>query len=93
MSKSLPIGNFMWMRNLNNWRKRSCILEVDLEYPKELHDLHNEYPLAPESLNVIFFDKLIPNLMNKERYIIHSSNSNSSSILFSVIRKSHARCP
>ena len=28
------------------------ILEVDLEYPKELHDLHNDYPLAPEVMNV-----------------------------------------
>jgi len=29
-----------------------CILEVDLEYPKVLHDLHNDYPLAPERLMV-----------------------------------------
>ena len=28
------------------------ILEVDLEYPKELHDLHNDYPLAPDVMNV-----------------------------------------
>ena len=28
------------------------ILEVDLEYPKELHDLHSDYPLAPENMNV-----------------------------------------
>ena len=28
------------------------ILEVDLEYPKELHKLHNDYPLAPEKLTV-----------------------------------------
>ena len=74
MSKPRPISNFKWMKNLNNWRNRPCILEVDLEYPEELHDLHNEYPLAPESLNVGNVDKLIPNLMNKERYIIHGDN-------------------
>ena len=50
-----------------------CILEVDLEYDKELHDLHNHYPLAPE--NIIppgsKVKKLIPNLNNKEKYIVH----------------------
>ena len=74
MSKPLPTGNFKWMKNTNNWRNRPCILEVDLEYPEELHDLHNEYPLAPESLNVGNVDKLIPNLMNKERYVLHRDN-------------------
>ena len=74
MSKPLPISNFKWMKNLHNWRNRPCILEVDLEYPEELHDLHNEYPLAPESLNVGNVDKLIPNLMNKERYVLHRDN-------------------
>src|SRR5699024_6089553 len=29
-----------------------CFLEVDLEYPVELHELHNDYPLAPEKCNV-----------------------------------------
>ena len=28
------------------------ILEVDLEYPKKLHDIHNDYPLAPEKINI-----------------------------------------
>ena len=28
------------------------VLEVDLEYPKELQELHNDYPLAPEKLAV-----------------------------------------
>ena len=74
MSKPLPISNFKWMKNLHNWRNRPCILEVDLEYPEQLHHLHNEYPLAPESLNVGNVDKLIPNLMDKERYVLHRDN-------------------
>ena len=28
------------------------ILEADLEYPKEFHDIHNNYPLAPEKINI-----------------------------------------
>ena len=42
----------------------SCILEVDLEYPKELHYLLNDYPLAPERLEINKVEKLIPNLNN-----------------------------
>ena len=30
----------------------SCILEIDLDYPKKLHDLHSDYPLAPENVTV-----------------------------------------
>ena len=52
MSKPLPVNSFEWMteEDLRNWRNIPCILEVDLEYPKELHDLHNDYPLAAEKL-------------------------------------------
>ena len=42
MSQPLPTGNFKWMSKakLNNWTDHSCILEVDLQYLQELHDLH-----------------------------------------------------
>jgi hypothetical protein len=54
MSKALPTHGFRWMNDieLQNWRNTPCILEVDIEYPEELHDLHNDYPLAPESLKI-----------------------------------------
>ena len=51
--------------------KTPCIFEVDLEYPECLHDLHNDYPLAPELVKVNKVEKLIPNLNNKSKYIIH----------------------
>ena len=76
MSKPLPTHGFKWMKDneLNVWEKTPCILEVDLEYPKELHDLHNDYPLAPEQIKVNKTKKLIPNLWNKKNYIIHYEN-------------------
>ena len=62
MSQYLPTGGFRWMTekqinkiNLAQYNEDSnkgLILEVDLEYPKELHDLHNDYPLGPEKVKV-----------------------------------------
>ena len=64
MMKPLPVGDFKWMvdKELKNWKDTPCILEVDLDYPKNLHDLHNDYPLAPERLKIGNVEKLIPNL-------------------------------
>ena len=51
-----------------------CFLEVDLKYPWELHDLYNDFPLAPESLVLNRFPKLTQNLKNKERVVLHGEN-------------------
>jgi hypothetical protein len=76
MCLPLPTGNFKWMTEdeLRTWRSTPCLLEVDLEYPKELHDLHNDYPLAPESLIINKCKKLVPNLQNKTKYVVHHVN-------------------
>ena len=81
MSKPLPINNFEWMSkkelkelDINKFETNQEIgymLEVDLEYPHELHDLHNDYPLAPDKITVNKIEKLIPNLGNKTKYILH----------------------
>ena len=49
----------------------ASILEADLKYPKEIHDLHNDYPLAPERLKIGSVEKLIPNLSDKKNYVVH----------------------
>ena len=43
---------FEKLERFSDHEGRGCILEVDLEYPKKLHDLHNEYPLAPERIEI-----------------------------------------
>ena len=62
MSQYLPTGNVKWMTNkeiskidLGKYKadgKKGLILEVDLENPKQLHDLHNDYLIAPEKVKV-----------------------------------------
>ena len=60
MSEYVPYGEFEWLKNVDEFDVMSIsekssighILEVDLEYPDELHELHNDYPLAPEKLAV-----------------------------------------
>ena len=73
MSRKLPTSGFKWMPpyQLRDWERFPCILEVDLEYPHELHNLHNDYPLAPEHLEIGGVFKLIPNLYNKKNYVVH----------------------
>jgi len=82
MSLPLPVGGFKWMndkdfenrREFSDQERKGCILEVDLEYPKKLHDLHNEYPLAPERMIVNKVEKLITNLRDKKKYVVHYQN-------------------
>ena len=45
-----------------------------MEYPEKLHDLHNDYPLAPERVMIDRVEKLIPNPNAKSRYVIHHRN-------------------
>ena len=60
MSEYLPYREFEWLKNVDSFDVMSIdkksdagyILEVDLKYPNELHELHNDYPLAPEKLTV-----------------------------------------
>ena len=60
MSEYLPYGDFQWVKNIDGFDVMSVneksdtryVLEVDLEYPDELHELHNDYTLAPEKLAV-----------------------------------------
>ena len=62
MSGYLPYGGFKWLKNVDEFDVNSIskkspigyILDVDLEYRDELHVLHNDYPLAPEKLAILY---------------------------------------
>ena len=56
MGRYLPYEGFKWLKKVDEFDVMSIgekspiryFLEVDLEYPDELHELHNDYPLAPK---------------------------------------------
>lgn len=106
MLRKLPVRNFKWVRraNLSKYTAAYILSKTDdddegftarvrLKYPKELHDLHNSYPLAPETMIVtkdmvspyttelhgickqkmVDSQKLVPNLHDKDNYVIHYS--------------------
>ena len=60
MGKYLPCARFKWLKNTDRFDIMSIsvkspigsFLEVELEYPEELHKLHNDFPLAPEKIAV-----------------------------------------
>ena len=59
MSKFLPTDRFKWIDPkdfyLNKYNKNSskdCVLKVGLTYPKELSELHNDYPLVPNKIEI-----------------------------------------
>ena len=68
MSQPLPTHGFFWLTeheieelnvmSIPDDGEEGYNLEVDLEYPKELHDLHSDYPLAPETM------KVTPNMLS-----------------------------
>ena len=62
MIQYLPINNFEWVKNIDKIEQKlmriksnsstGYVLEVDLDYSQELHDIHSDYPLAPEKINM-----------------------------------------
>ena len=103
MSQPLPTGGFRWVEDCTALAgtikdqpadgPEGFILEVDLEYPQELHGHHNAYPLAPERMVVqkewmseyqhgllgkgmasAEVEKLVPNLRDKNHYVLHYRN-------------------
>ena len=59
MSKFISTSGLKWIDpkefDLNNhisFSRKGCVLEIDLEYTKELRELHNNYPLAPDKIEI-----------------------------------------
>ena len=55
-SKFFPTNGFKWIvldsNKCSSKGSKGCVLKVDLEYPKELNELHNDYTLAPDKTKI-----------------------------------------
>ena len=81
MSQLLPIGGFRWVdcdsnpnrlvEKLSSKKDYGYLLEIDVSYPKELHDLHNDLLFMCTKMKINGAEKLIPNLYYKRKYIVH----------------------
>ena len=82
MSQNLPVDAFEWKKNtskfnekfIKNYKKDSYIediLEVGVEYPKRLYNLHNNLPFLPIKMKIKKCHNLVHNLQDKHNYFAH----------------------
>ena len=82
MSQKLPVNGFKSIKNvteidekfIKNYDKDSdkgYIFEVDVKYPRRLHDLHSDLPFLPKRMKIDKCKKLVCNLRNKKKYVVH----------------------
>ena len=82
MSQKLPVNGFKWIedtseineefvKNYDENNNKGYTLEVDVKYPKKLHDLHSDLPFLPRRMKIDKCEKLVCNLLNKKKYVVH----------------------
>ena len=83
MIKKLPVGKFQWIhpndytedliKSYDDTDDCRAILEVDIEYPKELLNKHNDLEFLHERRKINKTNKLITCIEDKEKYVVHIS--------------------
>ena len=85
MSEKLPMNGFKWVNDISKIDKKfvksydkknsdkGYILEVDVDYPSKLHKLHSDMALLPERMTIDKTQKLVCNLHDKKKYVVHIS--------------------
>ena len=81
MSKKLSVNGFKWLDNdvineefIKKYDEndiKGYILEVDVKYPKRLHEFHSDLPFLSERMEVNKCKNLVCYLFNKEKYVVH----------------------
>ena len=85
VSEKLPINGFKWVNDISrinekfvkSYDKKNSgkvyILEVDVDYPSKLHKLHSDMPFLPGRMKIDKTQKLVCNLRDKKKYVVHIS--------------------
>ena len=100
MSQKLPVNGFKWVEKLSrfneifikNYNENSDIgyfLEVDIDYPEKLFNLHKDLPFLPERKKVNKVEKLICSIEDREKYVIHIRVLKQALNHWLVLRKVH----
>ena len=71
MEKKVLKFNENFIKNYDEDSDKGCTFAVDVEYPKNLHDLHSDLPFLPERMKINKSNKLVCNLYDKNNYIVH----------------------
>ena len=84
MSKKLPVNGCKWLdsdkineinedfiKNYDENNDKGYIFEVDVKYPKRLHELHSDLPFLSERMETDKCKKLVCNVFNKKKYVTH----------------------
>ena len=82
MSQKLPVNGFKWIKKLSRFNEdfiksydensnKGNFLEVDVEYPKEIFNLHKDLPFLPERMKIKKCYRLVCNMEDKENYVVH----------------------
>ena len=82
MYQKLPVNGIKWKKNVSKYNEKfirnydedsnkGYILEVDIEYLKNLHDLHSDLSFLPERMKIDKCNKLVCNLYDKKNYTVH----------------------
>ena len=98
--QKLPVNGFKWEKNILKFNDdfikkydgdgdKGYILEVDIEYPKDLADLHSDLPFLPERMKINKCDKLICDLYNKNKYVVHIKLLKQALIHGLILKKVH----
>ena len=82
MTEKIPVRGFRWMDDIskvdedfvkvyNKDDNKGYILDVDVDYPNKLQNLHSDLPFFPEKMVINYTKKLVCNLNDKKNYIVH----------------------